>query len=85
MLVCKIIANLGETMKKNNNIFSGFFLAESIVFSITMPIIICLFAGVFLDKKFNTKGLLTIIFTVIGSITTLYNIYKLASVKNDKK
>lgn len=72
-------------MKKNKNVFNNLFLAESTVLSITMPIILCLFLGIFLDKKLNTKGLLTIVFTILGSVTSLYNIYKLAGVKNDKK
>lgn len=62
-----------------------FFMAVSTVFSITGPIILFLFIGIFFDKTINTKGLLTIIFTVLGIVMSLHKIYKLAGVKNDKK
>lgn len=71
-------------MKKKKNVFSSFATAESIKYSIVMPIVLCLLIGIFLDKRFNFRGLFTMLFTVLGAITSLYNVYKLAGEKSDK-
>ena len=45
--------------------------------SLAMPLVIGVFAGRWLDQKFQTKALFTIGLLVFGTISVFYNLYKL--------
>ncbi len=50
-----------------------------------MPVIMGVLFGGFLDRKLNTDGIFAIIFLVLGGMTGVYNIYKLAGPRKKEK
>jgi F0F1-type ATP synthase assembly protein I len=45
------------------------------------PLLIGVFFGLYIDNKLNSKGKLVLIFIIIGTIATFYNLYKLTKSK----
>ena len=44
---------------------------------LAMPLLMGVFVGQLLDRKFNTKAIFTISLLIFGTITVFYNLYKL--------
>lgn len=63
---------------KNNNQKPKFFYAISLGlelgFLIAVPLVLFLFFGVFLDKKFNTSPIFLIILTILSLVTMIFEL-----------
>lgn len=42
------------------------------------PLLVGVFLGILLDKYFKTQGVFTLILIILGSISSFYNLYKVA-------
>ena len=60
----------------DNNPFYYFNLVVQLGLTIIATVLIGLGIGLFLDKIFNLKGILTIIFLIIGIVAGFMNAYK---------
>ena len=49
----------------------------NIGFYLAIPLLVGVFAGIKLDEIFNKKPLFTIVFIVLGAISTFYNLIRL--------
>lgn len=49
---------------------------SSVGFSIIVPVIIGTFLGVYLDQRFGTKPVLTIVLIFFGTVLGFYNLFK---------
>lgn len=58
--------------KKNSNLFYLISLALQLGFSIAVPLALFVWVGVFLDRKFSTSPLLTILFTLFSFIVIFF-------------
>lgn len=72
-----------KNQKEIKNVHSNFLLAKylGIGYYVGAPLIIGAFLGVLADIFFKTKPLFIIIFIIIGTIGTFYNLFK--STKNN--
>lgn len=77
------IAKNEENQKEIKKVHSNFLLAKylGIGYYVSAPLIIGVFLGVLADIFFKTKPLFIIIFIIIGTIGTFYNLFK--STKNN--
>lgn len=66
-------------MKKNKIDLKGLFLISHISYSFIAPVFLGVFLGGQIDKIIETDGLFMTIFIVLGSITGIYNIYKISN------
>lgn len=73
-------------MKAGKNPYRNLVLISQLSIQIMVPIFMCLFAGIFLDKHFST-GFFTIVLLVLGILAGGRNAYILAmsSVESEKK
>lgn len=46
---------------------------------LTVPLLLAIFVGRYLDNRFNTGTLFTLSFIIFGTISVFYNLYKLYS------
>lgn len=46
---------------------------------LALPLLIGVFLGQYLDRKFGTKAMFTISFIIFGTISVFYNLYRLYS------
>lgn len=53
--------------------------------SVASPILLCLFIGSYLDKKFNKEGIFTVGFLLLGAAAGVMNLIKLAYPKKKEK
>jgi F0F1-type ATP synthase assembly protein I len=60
--------------KNKSNFFYAIFLALQLGFLIAVPLIGFLILGVFLDKEFNSRPFLTILFIVVSLIFCFFEI-----------
>lgn len=42
------------------------------------PLLVGVFLGILLDRYFKTQGVFILIFIILGSISSFYNLYKVA-------
>lgn len=49
-----------------------------------IPIFLCIFAGIWLDKFFGTNGVFLIIFILLGVMSAFRNLFKVVLGKIDK-
>lgn len=73
-------------MKRGKNPYRNLVLITQLGIQIMVPIFMCLFAGIFLDKHLST-GFFTIIFLILGILAGGRNAYILAmsSIESEKK
>ncbi len=57
-------------------------LITQVGISSVTPVVLGVVMGNWLDKKLGTKGAFSIILLVLGAMTAIYNIYKLAGPKD---
>lgn len=74
-------------MKVNREILKSLALINQVGITMMVPIIGCVFLGIFLDKKFDTSPLILIIMIVVGITVAFRNLYMLTKsfAKTDKK
>ncbi len=53
-------------------------LATEVALMVAVPIVGAVLLGNWVDQKLGTGGLFVILFTIIGSILTIYNLYRFA-------
>lgn len=63
-------------MKTNKNILKGLVMISQIGISMMVPIFMCVFIGIQLDKWLSTNFLM-IVFMIIGILAAFRNIYQL--------
>lgn len=80
----KIVSKIGNEKKSNFSLE----IYQEVGYYIITPLIIGVFIGLYLDRYFKTKNLLTLLFIFLGSIFTFYNLYKIykksIKTKNEK-
>ncbi len=64
-------------MKYNRSVYQALTLITQFSINMLVPIFLCSFLGIYLDKKFNT-GFLVIILFFVGALAGFTNVYKLA-------
>lgn len=62
-------------MKKSP--YTGLALITQVGLNVLIPILGCMLFGLWLEKKLNTKGILLLIFTLIGIAAGIGNILRL--------
>lgn len=72
-------------MKYKKSVYRNFALISQLGISVIVPIGLCVFIGVLIDKKFNSNFIIPLIF--LGIAAGARNAYRIAmaSVKEDKK
>ena len=71
-------------MKNNKNFFDYIGLITELGLSVVISIAIGLFAGLWLDKKFGSKGIFTVILLIFGVIGGFISAYKLIKELDNK-
>lgn len=72
-------------MKNNKNFFDYIGLITELGLSVVISILIGLFTGRWLDKKFGLNGVFTIVLLIFGVIGGFTAAYKLIKEVDDKK
>lgn len=74
-------------MKKKNykETLQNLGLVSQIGLSVITPILLGVFFGQFLDKKFHLNGIFSIIFIILGAGAGFLNIFKLTGSFNKKR
>ena len=62
--------------KEKPDILRGLSLAGEVGYTIAIPLVIFIAGGIFLDKQFNTKPILTLGGLGLGMIISFYSLYK---------
>ena len=72
-------------MKYKKSVYTNFALISQLGISVIVPIGLCIFIGVLIDKKFNSNFIIPLIF--LGIAAGARNAYRIAmaSVKEEKK
>ena len=72
-------------MKYKKSVYRNFALISQLGLSVIVPIGVCFFIGVLIDKKFNSNFIIPLIF--LGIAAGARNAYRIAmaSVKEEKK
>ncbi len=72
--------------KENRQAWEAFILVFQFGISMIVPILLCTFLGVWLDKKFNTGWIVVVLF-FMGALAGFTNIYKLVRriIKDDQQ
>ena len=72
-------------MKYKKSVYRNFALISQLGISVIVPIGLCIFIGVLIDKKFNSNFIIPLIF--LGIAAGARNSYRIAmaSVKEEKK
>lgn len=72
-------------MKYKKSVYRNFALISQLGISVIVPIGLCIFIGVHIDKKFNSNFIIPLIF--LGIAAGARNAYRIAmaSVKEEKK
>lgn len=73
-------------MKKNNklNTFKNLALISQLGISAVTPMILGVLLGMYIDEKFGTKGVFSIILLILGAGAGMLNMFKMAMPKEKK-
>ena len=73
-------------MKFNNTVYQTFSFIGQFGINMLVPIFLCSFVGIYLDKRLNTDFLVIVLFFV-GAISGGYNVYRMSKrhLKKDSK
>ena len=76
-----------EKEREFSKALGAYSLLFQLSLSIIIPLFMCLFLGLYLDKKFNTNNMFTLIFLVLGFFAGIWNMVKVIStfIEKDKK
>jgi hypothetical protein len=68
-----------SSTQKNKNINLGYtiFLGGQLGFLIALPLVVCIFLGLFFDQKSGKFPLFTLLFVFMGIVLTIIDVYKL--------
>lgn len=69
-------------MKREETPYYYMSLATEVALMVAVPIVGAVFLGNWIDGKLGTKGFFVILFTIAGSVLTLYNLYRFAMRKD---
>lgn len=72
-------------MKYKKNVYRNFALISQLGISVIVPIGLCIFIGVLIDKKFNSNFIIPLIFLGIAAGARNAYMIAMASVKEEKK
>ncbi|MCM1123170.1 MAG: AtpZ/AtpI family protein [Eubacterium sp.] len=64
-------------MKYNKNVYQALMMISQFAINMLVPIFICSFAGMFLDRRFGTSYWTVLLFFV-GALAGFTNVFKLA-------
>lgn len=59
------------------NIVYAFSLVGILGFEIAVPVVLGVLLGIYLDRRYNTGGVFTIICTLLSVLVGVYNFYRL--------
>ncbi len=84
---------MSSTQKNTNiNLKYVIFLGSELGFLIALPLVVCIFIGLFFDQKSGKFPLFTLVFAFIGIVLTIIDVYKLVlpiiekgQIKNNNK
>lgn len=69
---------MSSTQKNKNTDFKYvIFLGSELGFLIALPLVVCIFLGLFFDQKSGRFPLFTLIFAFLGIVLTIIDVYKL--------
>ncbi|WP_077369529.1 AtpZ/AtpI family protein [Anaerosalibacter sp. Marseille-P3206] len=71
--------------KDNKNMLIGLAYITQVGLSIVTPIILGAYLGNWLDRKFHTDMIFSIVFIIIGTLAGFLNLFKLGPKNPDKK
>ena len=74
-----------DSMKMNRDILKGIAFVNQIGITMMIPIIGCIFLGIFLDKKLGTTPWLLLVFMFIGMGVAFRNLYMLTKSFSESK
>ena len=66
-------------MTKKNNPLGNLALISHIGIAMTLPIILGLYLGRWIDDKFNSQPLFLFVFIILGVITAFVNLFRIAT------
>lgn len=66
-----------EKKSKSNAYNVRFAKYMNVGYYLAVPLVVGVFGGNWLDLKFDTKPLFTLVLIILGSIAAFYNLYKL--------
>lgn len=69
------VLNLGN--KKNRGMYKNLALVSQVGLNILIPILLGIYAGRYLDKKFNKDMIFTMVLLIIGAMSGFMNLFKL--------
>ena len=72
----KTSQNLKKKQKIKKSFFSDY-ININVGYSLIVPILIGLIAGLTLDSRFKSKPVFTVFFIFLGTISSFYNLFKL--------
>lgn len=72
-------------MKYKKSVYRNFALISQLGISVIVPIGLCIFIGVLIDKKFNSNFIIPLIFLGIAAGARNAYMIAMASVKEEKK
>jgi len=64
-----------KKVSKNKNL--GSYQNFNIGFYLITPLLVGIFSGLYLDKRFGTKSFFVVIGLIFGALGTFYNLYRL--------
>lgn len=73
------LKKIDKTLKKNEGKKANFFskyIDINVGYSLVTPILIGVIIGLTLDNKFYRKPFFTVLFIILGMISSIYNLYK---------
>ena len=74
-------------MKVNKDVLKSLAMINQIAITMMVPIVGCIFLGIFLDRKLSTSPLFLIILMFVGIAVAFRNLYMITKsfAKSDKK
>lgn len=74
----KFVVKVGQRLKKSR---SKKFVLNPVYFNVGLylivPLLLGVFLGYYLDKRFHSKPIFTLVGILLGTISTFYNLWKL--------
>ena len=72
----KKVSEQSYNRPSHNVLYYTLSLALRLGFLIVVPILVCFFLGLFFYKHFHTSPIVLILLTVIGFVSSIYNVYQ---------
>ncbi|MCT4613165.1 MAG: AtpZ/AtpI family protein [Clostridia bacterium] len=72
-------------MKIDSKVIKMLGLVSHLGITMIVPIVMCIYIGVYLDEKFNTGAIFLVIFTLLGILAAFRNMYYLVMKMSEDK